>query len=148
MEVILTDCNKFSNNSTGDELEFFKDLFNKKLFDNISGCREYILINCHPDFGSNCFYCGSNNIWLDGRYLYFCRVCQRRFRVTYGTIFQESRTSLVNWFYVINLVINGHQIRSLTLSYDLNVCYRTARNLVKKSESIIDFNEKKIRFLL
>lgn len=51
--------------------------------------------------GFVCPVCGNGECWKTKRYLYTCTACQHQASVTAGTIFQDTRKPLRNWFTAI-----------------------------------------------
>lgn len=66
-------------------------------FTSQQACLEYLAALRWPE-GFRCPGCGSNQAWRTGRGLYVCRACQRQTSVTAGTIFQDTRKELRQWF--------------------------------------------------
>lgn len=63
-------------------------------------CREYLYKLRWSD-GFVCPKCGHGNAWKTGELLYECANCGRQTSVTAGTIFQDTRKPLRNWFTAI-----------------------------------------------
>jgi len=63
-------------------------------------CRDYLYRLRWPD-GFVCPKCGNDSAWKIGDILYECPKCGRQTSVTAGTIFQDTRKPLRNWFTAI-----------------------------------------------
>jgi transposase-like protein/DNA-directed RNA polymerase subunit RPC12/RpoP len=63
-------------------------------------CREYLYKLRWQD-GFVCPKCGHNKCWAVGSVLYECASCGRQTSVIAGTIFQDTRSSLQDWFTAI-----------------------------------------------
>lgn len=60
-------------------------------------CREYLFRLRWPD-GFHCPRCGGSDSWPVRLVLFECRACSHQTSVTAGTIFQDTRKPLVDWF--------------------------------------------------
>jgi transposase-like protein len=60
-------------------------------------CREYLAALRWPE-GFRCPRCGCGQAWLTKRGLYQCRQCDFQVSLTAGTIFQDTRKPLIQWF--------------------------------------------------
>jgi len=89
-----------------------------------------------------CPYCGKHHCkkGVDGRFR--CGHCKRRFSVLVGTIFENTKISLVKWFFAMYL-ISSHKkgISSHQLSRDLGVTQRTAWNMLHKIRTLLTQDE-------
>jgi len=75
-----------------------------------------------------CPHCGHKKVYeFKDSKLYKCASCRKKFTVTVGTIFEDSKIPLIKWFISIYL-INSHKkgISSLQLSRDISVTQKTA----------------------
>lgn len=63
-------------------------------------CREYLFQLRWPD-GFVCPRCNGSSVWRASRGRLVCRECRHQTSVTAGTIFQDTRTPLVEWFRAI-----------------------------------------------
>lgn len=98
-------------------------------------CRDFLV---EQRWGDNvvCPYCGEHHCGRckDGRFN--CKHCDRKFNVTIGTIFENSKISLQKWFMGIYL-ISSHKkgISSYQLARDINVTQKTAWFMLHKVRS-------------
>ena len=67
-------------------------------------CKAAIAQERWGDGAAVCPYCGSTHthVCKDGRYI--CKGCQRKFSVTVGTIFENTKISLRKWFMAMYLI--------------------------------------------
>lgn len=63
-------------------------------------CREYLYKLRFPN-GFVCPKCGNTENWKIGEQLYECRQCGRQTSVIAGTVFQDTRKPLMDWFIAI-----------------------------------------------
>lgn len=84
-----------------------------------------------------CPYCGGHHCVerADGRYR--CNHCKRNFNVTVGTIFENTKISLVKWFIAMYL-ISSHKkgVSSSQLSRDIAVTQKTAWYILHKVRTL------------
>src|SRR3990167_9385492 len=76
----------------------------------------------------NCHACGTEATFhkITGRRAYACSQCGHHVYPCADTIFQDSRTSLVTWFYAIYLfVVTRHGVSGKELQRALGVTYKT-----------------------
>lgn len=73
--------------------------FNQR-FSTEEQCREYLYKLRFPD-GFVCPKCGNVKAWAVGRLLFECSSCGRQTSVIAGTIFQDTRKPLKDWFAAI-----------------------------------------------
>lgn len=75
-----------------------------------------------------CPHCGSTHCWsYKSRPVFKCRVCERQFSVTSGTMFANRKLPLRDYLMAIAIFVNAHKgVSALQLSRDLNVQYKTA----------------------
>ena len=66
-------------------------------FANEEACRDYLFRLRWPE-GFRCPRCGGQQFWVVRSALMQCRQCDRQTSVTAGTIFQDTRKPLVDWF--------------------------------------------------
>ena len=96
-------------------------------------CKRTIAQYRWPDGDVICPYCGGHHCHLcrDGRYL--CRECNRKFNVTVGTIFENTKISLRKWFIAIYLITSHKKgISSHQIAKDCAVTQKTAWNILQK----------------
>ena len=92
-------------------------------------CKAAIAQERWGDGAAVCPYCGSTHthVCKDGRYI--CKGCQRKFSVTVGTIFENTKISLRKWFMAMYL-ISSHS--SCQLARDIQVTQKTAWFILHK----------------
>jgi len=90
-------------------------------------CRDSLLRLRFPD-GFRCPRCNGGRAWLTGRGKYRCGSCDLQTSVTAGTIFQDTRKPLRQWFEAMWYVVNQkHGVSALGLQRTLGLgSYRTA----------------------
>jgi len=71
-----------------------------KRFPDEAHCREY-LFALRWDEKYRCPKCGHNEYWTVNSILYTCKVCRHQTSVIAGTIFQDTRKPLMDWFIAI-----------------------------------------------
>ena len=71
-----------------------------KRFSTEEQCREYLFALRFPD-GFVCPKCGHGAYWEVGGNLYTCKSCRHQTSVIAGTIFQDTRKPLMDWFIAI-----------------------------------------------
>jgi len=90
-------------------------------------CREYLFRLRWPD-GFHCPRCGGSDSWPVRLVLFECRACSHQTSVTAGTIFQDTRKPLVDWFramYWVSTQKNGASALGLQRVLGLG-SYKTA----------------------
>lgn len=113
-----------------------------RFFNNDAKCKAAIAQERWGDGNAVCPYCGSTHTHLckDGRYI--CKGCQRKFSVLIGTIFENTKVSLVKWFEAMYLVsctkkgISSHQ-----LSRDIEVTQKTAWFMLHKIRGLFGLSD-------
>jgi len=71
-----------------------------KRFSTEEQCRKYLFGLRFAD-GFSCPKCGHGEYWEIGNALYTCKKCRHQTTVTAGTIFQDTRKPLMDWFIAI-----------------------------------------------
>lgn len=90
-------------------------------------CREYLFRLRWPE-GFRCPRCGGSDSWPVRSVLFECRACSHQTSVTAGTIFQDTRKPLVDWFramYWVSTQKNGASALGLQRVLGLG-SYKTA----------------------
>lgn len=122
-------------NSLVSLVQYFKD--NKT-------CKEFLIGQRWSDGNYVCPYCGHHHCYKRSDGLFRCPTCRKNFSVLIGTIFENTKISLVKWFMAMYL-ISSHKkgISSHQLSRDIEVTQKTAwyilhkvRSLYKQDDSI------------
>ena len=102
-------------------------------FRNDNICKKVLAQSRWSDGDVVCPYCGGHHCKTrkDGKYR--CPNCGRNFSVLVGTIFQNTKVSLVQWFIAMYL-ISSHKkgISSHQLAKDINVTQSTAWYMLQK----------------
>lgn len=120
------------------DFEQFDSLFSvMEYFNTDDICKQTIAQYRWPDGDVICPYCGGHhcNVCKDGRHL--CKRCNRKFNVTVGTIFENTKISLRKWFIMMYLVschkkgVSSHQI-----SRDCKITQKTAWNNLQKIRTL------------
>ncbi len=102
-------------------------------FNTEDKCKQAIAQERWGEGNAVCPYCGSTHthVCSDGRYI--CKGCQRKFNVTVGTIFENTKVSLRKWFMAMYLVSSHKKgVSSLQLSRDIKVTQKTAWFMLHK----------------
>ncbi len=110
-------------------------------FKNEETCIQYL---AHQRWGETpcCPHCGNAKAWKTNRgYTCAAKECSKKFSVTSGTIFENTKLSLRLWFATIYLC-TAHKkgISSLQLSRDLNVTQKTAWFLLHRVREMLAYN--------
>jgi transposase-like protein len=71
-----------------------------KRFSTEEQCRDYLFALRFPN-GFICPKCNHNEYWKIGNTLYTCKSCRHQTSVIAGTIFQDTRKPLMDWFIAI-----------------------------------------------
>jgi len=71
-----------------------------KRFSTEEQCREYLFALRFPN-GFICPKCGNQQFWKVGGLLFECKKCGRQTSVIAGTVFQDTRKPLMDWFIAI-----------------------------------------------
>ncbi|MCK4957858.1 MAG: IS1595 family transposase [Planctomycetes bacterium] len=99
----------------------------EKRFASEEACRQYLYQLRWPQ-GFHCPRCDSDEAWSTKRGLYRCKECDSQISVTAGTIFQDTRKPLLQWFRAMWYVTNQkHGVSALGLQRFLGLgSYHTA----------------------
>lgn len=93
-----------------------------------------------------CPHCGNTKAWKTNRgYTCAAKECGKKFSVTTGTIFENTKLSLRIWFAAIYLC-TAHKkgISSLQLSRDLNITQKTAWFMLHRIREMLGNNEPEL----
>ena len=96
-------------------------------------CKQTIAEARWTDGEAVCPYCGKKHckVGKDGRYL--CKDCNKKFNVTVGTIFENTKLPLRKWFLAMYLVSSHKKgVSSCQLARDIKVCQKTAWFILHK----------------
>lgn len=102
-------------------------------FNTEDKCRAAIAQQRWGEGNAVCPYCGGTHTHMckDGRYI--CKDCQRKFSVTVGTIFENTKISLRKWFLVMYKVASTKKgVSSHQLARDIKVTQKTAWFILHK----------------
>ena len=106
-------------------------------FDTPAKCKKAIAQSRWADGDVVCPYCGHHHCHRrkDGRFV--CSACNHNFSETVGTIFENTKISLVKWFMAMYL-ISSHKkgVSSHQLHRDLGVTQKTAWYILHKIRSL------------
>ena len=106
-------------------------------FDTPAKCKAAIAQSRWADGDVVCPYCGHHHCHRrkDGRFV--CSACNHNFSETVGTIFENTKISLVKWFMAMYL-ISSHKtgVSSHQLSRDISVTQKTAWYILHKVRSL------------
>lgn len=110
-------------------------------FNSEEKCEKFIIANRWGD-DIICPYCGHHHCYVrkDGRFK--CRNCNSNFSCKVGTIFDNTKISLVKWFMAMYL-ISCHKkgISSVQLAVDINVSQKTAWHVLHKIRTLFQQND-------
>lgn len=123
-------------NNLNDLFTYFKD-------ENF--CRQYL---AEKRWGNTpaCVYCGSTEkiYTIENGKRFKCKDCQKKFSVTVGTIFEDSKLPLTKWFQAMFLISTSKKgLSSLQLASQLGITQKSAwhvnhriREMIKEKETI------------
>ncbi len=106
--------------------------FNFDKIENERHCIEYFKSIRWKD-GVKCPFCSNSSIchFSDGS-RFKCKGCQRIFSVKVGSIFENSRLSLLVWFKAIALLIKNPNITSVKLAESIGITQKSAWKMIGK----------------
>jgi transposase-like protein len=110
-------------------------------FKEESTCIVY-LAQSRLDDTPSCRHCGNVGAYITNRgYKCKAKECAKKFTVTTGTIFENTKISLSTWFAAMYLC-TAHKkgISSLQLSRDLNITQKTAWFLLHRIREMLNIN--------
>ena len=114
-----------------------------RFFDTEDKCKAAIAQERWGDGAAVCPYCGSTHTHLckDGRYI--CKGCQRKFSVTVGTIFENTKVSLRDWFLAMYKVASTKKgVSSHQLARDIEVTQKTAWFMLHKIRGLYGITDE------
>ena len=112
-------------------------------FDSEAKCKQAIAQQRWGDGEAVCPYCGCTHTYTctDGRYS--CPNCKRKFNVTVGTIFENTKLSLRKWFMAMYLVSSTKKgVSSHQLARDLAVTQKTAWFILHKVRGLYGITDE------
>lgn len=106
---------------------------------------------CYIRYGTEpaCNHCGSLKVYQrpDRPKVFQCGDCTNDFSVFKNTIFENSSTNLIKWFYAIHLFLNGRKgISGLQLQREIDVTYKTAWRMLRQIRLAMGNKELKQTF--
>ena len=105
-------------------LEKFDNLFSLVgYFKDNQTCKDFLINQRWQDGAYICPYCGHHHCYRRGDGNFRCPNCLKNFSVLVGTIFENTKISLVKWFIAMYLISSSHKkgISSHQLSRDIAV---------------------------
>lgn len=106
-------------------------------FDTPKKCKDALAQSRWADGDVICPYCGRHHCHMrkDGRYI--CSGCRRPFSVLVGTIFENTKISLVKWFMAMYL-LSSHKkgVSSCQLMRDIHVTQTTAWYMLQRLRTL------------
>jgi transposase-like protein len=111
-------------------------------FKEESTCVEYLVQSRWNGGAVCCPHCGNEKVYVTNRgYKCADKHCSKKFTVTTGTIFENTKISLRLWFAAIYLgTAHKKGISSLQLSRDLNITQKTAWFLLHRVREMLHNN--------
>jgi transposase-like protein len=112
-------------------------------FNTEAKCKAAIAQERWGDGEAVCPYCGCTHTYAckDGRYS--CPNCKRKFNVTVGTIFENTKLSLRKWFMAMYLVSSTKKgVSSHQLARDLAVTQKTAWFILHKVRGLYGITDE------
>ena len=106
-------------------------------------CKQAIANTRWTDGVAVCPYCGGTHCKMgkDGRYL--CKDCRRKFNVTVGTIFENTKLPLRKWFMTMYLVSSHKKgVSSCQLARDIKVTQKTAWFILHKVRGLYGITDE------
>ena len=106
-------------------------------FDTPEKCKQAIAQARWGDGDIICPYCGAHHCHKRKDERYVCRNCNHNFSETVGTIFENTKISLVKWFMAMYL-ISGHKkgVSSMQIARDIHTTQKTAWYILHKVRSL------------
>jgi transposase-like protein len=105
----------------------------KQMFHCEDDCIRY-LFEIRKQLGFVCPSCGNGGFWIVNERLYECQKCHRQTSAKAGTVFQDSKQSLLTWFNAIWLFVtqkNGASAKGIQQGLGLR-SYQTAWTMLQK----------------
>jgi len=124
-------------------MKTFKSILEfQKEFSTDEICREFLELQ---RWGStpSCIHCGSLNVhrFVTNNRIFKCRDCRKKFSVTVGTIYENSKLPLTKWFlatYILSVHSKG--ISSLQLANWLGITQKSAWHLNHRIRQMLSNN--------
>lgn len=128
------------------------DIFNIDKFDSLislvtyfkdnATCKDFLVKQRWSDGDYICPYCGHHHCYRRADGNFRCPNCLKNFSVLIGTIFENTKISLVKWFMAMYL-ISSHKkgISSHQLSRDISVTQKSAWYILQKVRTLFSQEE-------
>jgi len=112
-------------------------------FDTEAKCKAAIAQQRWGNGEAVCPYCGSTHTHLCKSGRYICKGCQRKFSVTVGTIFENTKVSLRRWFLAMYKVASTKKgVSSHQLARDIEVTQKTAWFMLHKIRGLFGITDE------
>ena len=111
----------------------------QRLFPDDDACLEFLKERRYPA-GTACPSCAKPSRFhrISGRSAYSCQYCGHHVYPTAGTIFHRSRTSLLRWFYAIELARSeGAALTARRLEGEIGVSSKTALRMLRQIRTLL-----------
>lgn len=130
------------NNTFG--LEKFDSLFSLVgYFKDNQTCKEFLINQRWRDGDYICPYCGHHHCYRRGDGNFRCPACLKNFSVLVGTIFENTKISLIKWFMAMYLITSHKKgISSHQLSRDIVVTQKSAWYILHKVRTLFSQDAK------
>ena len=110
-------------------------------FDSEKKCQQ-ILEDSYWGDDVVCPKCGKHHCKMSESGRYHCTKCNHNFSCTVGTIFENSKLSLRQWFFAIYMITSNKKgVSSCQLARDLDITQKTAWHILHKIRSIFSQND-------
>ena len=110
-------------------------------FDSEKKCQQ-ILEDSYWGDDVVCPKCGKHHCKLSESGRYHCTECNHNFSITVGTIFENTKLSLRQWFFAIYLITSNKKgVSSCQLARDLDITQKTAWHILHKIRSVFSQND-------
>jgi len=110
-------------------------------FDSEKKCQQ-ILEDSYWGDDVVCPKCGKHHCKMSESGRYHCTECNHNFSCTVGTIFENSKLSLRQWFFAIYMITSNKKgVSSCQLARDLDITQKTAWHILHKIRSVFSQND-------
>ena len=110
-------------------------------FDSEKKCQQ-ILEDSYWGDDVVCPKCGKHHCKMSESGRYHCTDCNHNFSITVGTIFENSKLSLRQWFFAIYMITSNKKgVSSCQLARDLDITQKTAWHILHKIRSVFSQND-------
>lgn len=112
-------------------------------FDTEDKCKAAIAQERWGEGNAVCPYCGCTHTYMTKEGRYICKDCAKRFSVTVGTIFENTKLSLRKWFIAMYLVSSTKKgVSSHQLARDLGVTQKTMWFMLHKIRGLYGITDE------